>query len=206
MGKYLIITILVIAATFGLEIVANIYRRRYYEQLVQAIAAKNYKEFDRLSKKKTARFLVPKYDMEYLKLNIILEKGSVTEIKEQFDHVINSCTNVRQKADILMSAFDYYVSKGDKDASAEYAREVTALGNEELSNYVKRLYDIKINKSYKLLDEMLEELNGGYVRNIWQKELLISQAYELKGEMELKDKYEKLSREHFEAEMKQRDK
>ncbi|MBQ9037024.1 MAG: hypothetical protein IJ115_06205 [Erysipelotrichaceae bacterium] len=204
MKKYLIITIIVVAATFGLEILASIYRRRYYNQLIQAISTKNYEEFDRLSKKKTVRFLIPKYDMEYLKLNIVLEKGSVTEIRDQYRHVVNSCTNIRQKADILMNAFDYYVSKEDKEMAREYAKEITALGNDELSNYVKRLYDIKINKSAKLLDEMLEELNSGYVRNIWQKEMLISQAYELKGEKELQEKYEKLSRQHFEEEMKQR--
>lgn len=204
MGKYLIITILLVALTFGLEILASVYKRRYYNQLIQAISTKDYKEFERLSKKKTVRFLVPRYNMEYLKLNIVLEKGSVTEIKEQFEHVVNSSTNVRQKADILMNAFDYYVSKEDKEMAREYGKQVTELNNEELSNYVKRLYDIKINKSAKLLDEMLEELNSGNVRNIWQKELLISHAYELKGEKELKEKYEQLSKQHFEEEMKQR--
>ncbi len=204
MRKYLLITLAVIVLTFGLEMLASVLRRKYFNQLVQAIAGKKYEEFEKLSVKKTVRFLVSKYEMEYLRLNIALDKGSRKEIRDQFATVLKSCTSNSQKIDIMMSAFDYYVSREDKEMAREYAREITAFGNQDLSNYVKRLYDIRINKSARFLDEMLEEIQGDDVRNIWQKEMLISQAYELKGEKELKEKYEKLAKEHFEEEMKQR--
>lgn len=201
MGKYLIITVLLVIITFGIEIAGSILKRSFYNQLIQAIGSNDQKEFERISNKKIVRFLIPRYDMEYLRLNLILSNGNKKEINEQFRNVINSSSNITQKTDILMTAFDHYVSNGDKEMSKVYAKEITALNNQELSNYVKRLYDIKINRSGKYLDEILEEIDREDVRNIWQKEMLVSLIYEHQGNKQLCEEYKQLSKEHFEREI-----
>ena len=200
MKPALIVMIIVVAVSFGIDIAGNILRKKYYAEMVELVNQKKYDEFEQLANKKLVKVAVSRFDVEYLRLNAVLENGSRRQIDEQFKRIIDCSMNNYQKVDSLMLAFDYYLSAEDAGKAKEYGRMITELNSPELSSYVKRMYDIRINRSARFLNEMLEELKDGNVSNRWQKEYMVSLMYEINGDTQHQKEYEQLSKQHL-AEM-----
>lgn len=136
---------------------------------------------------------LPKFYRAYLKMNGAIMDGKDSLIEESFEEIQKVRMNKDQKSEVYLNAFNYYVDKNKKDEVDKY-KELLLQNTKEPQTikYVERLYDTKILKNDKHLDELLNELNSNTKVNKVVDYLLLIEIYKNKGDKANSDKYSKL--------------
>lgn len=189
--------ILTVVAILALLLFFKIFQKRKQEELLMLLQSQKYDEFDSVANDKFTRFLFPRFNLEYLKLNALIIQGKEKEVDKTFNTIFEIKMTNPQKQDIYMKAFNYYVGMENSAKSKEMLDIINTFDNEEMKTEANTIYDIFVLKRSNHLEEMLQliEEQDESVKGI--TEYLISVQYENEGNKKLADKYQKLSKEHL---------
>ncbi len=189
MNIYLIITIVVVLV---LVISLPLGRRMVVNSVENSLLQGNFDKFDKQIKRWYIKIFIQPFNVDFLKLNraILSEDKEMTdEMFEHFDHVN---LNEDQKEQVYYRGFQYYVTEGNRKMSDKYYDLIKDLSNEDLINYVDRLYDVYVRKGWKYLDEMIDEVqeDDGLTKDEQLEHYsMISTMYDNKGDKKNADKY-----------------
>ncbi len=189
MNIYLIITIVVVLV---LVISLPLGRRMVVNSVENSLLQENFDKFDKQIKRWYIKIFIQPFNVDFLKLNraILSEDKEMTdEMFEHFDHVN---LNEDQKEQVYYRGFQYYVTEGNRKMSDKYYDLIKDLSNEDLINYVDRLYDVYVRKGWKYLDEMIDEVqeDDGLTKDEQLEHYsMISTMYDNKGDKKNADKY-----------------
>ncbi len=192
MNIYLIITIIfVIVLLIGMPLARRVVSNALEDPLLQG----DFAAFDRRIGKWYTKIFIPPYNRDYLTLNRDLMEGDRDTIDAMFEHFDHVNLNKKQKQDVYLRGLEYYVSRENAALADKYYELVKGLGDEDLTQYADRLYDIYFKKGWKYLDEMLEEVSSGSLADDAQKRLetysMISAMYQNKGDEKKSKQYVK---------------
>lgn len=134
-----------------------------------------------------------KFYRAYLKMNGSIMDGNDSLIEQSLNEIQEVKMNKQQKAEVYLNAFTYYVDKNSKD-KVDYYKELLLknVNDSQTITYVDRLYDTKILKSDKHLNEILEELKSNKKINKVTDYLLLVEIYRNIGDTENVNKYNNL--------------
>lgn len=195
--KYIYVAVFIVFALL-LAIAFNFIKRQKYAKLVNLITTQKYDEFDNQIESGFVKFVFGPYVKDYLKLNRAIVAADAKMIDERFAEIIKHRLNTKQKQDIYMKGFNYYVSLENPAKTKEYLDLVHTLSNEQIKKEADRIYDIYILKGHKYLDELLEETADMQDMYKGVNEFLISLMYENMGEKKKAQEYRRLSEKHIE--------
>ncbi len=199
MNKWTIVLICISVAVMLWEVISAAIGRRYVDQLAGLLVKGDFSQFDQMTEQKLVKICVAPFNMEYLKLNSYLMRGNHEKAVEMFDSFRKRSLNRAQKAEVLMSGFNYFASSGDGERALYYRDEINASSdNEEIKKRVNMLYDVLFLKKSDMLDELLKETEEMPEHLRGSNEYLIAQIYANMGDDKNADKYIKLADKHVE--------
>ena len=116
--------IIVIGATILvfllITVVSKVIREIELNQMLDLLNAKKYDEFDKLVESKLVKVVFDPFNIDYIKLNSYMLRNDESLIDKGFKRFDEVRLNKRQKDDVEMKAFSYYLSKGNNLKATEY--------------------------------------------------------------------------------------
>ncbi|MDD3049433.1 MAG: hypothetical protein PHQ89_05665 [Bacilli bacterium] len=200
-NRVLLIAVAVVISIL-LVIGAQVMKVRKQNKMITDIQGGKFDDFFVTVDSFLTKLLIPRYNLEYLKLNAYILQGKEKEIEGQFDGLLNARKNKAQKEDITMKAFNYYVGVENKEKCTELIEEIKTFTNERMVQEATIMYDIFVLKLGNHIDEILEMMEGKSNAEKGINEYLLSVQYENIGDKENAKKYEKLSKKHLEQPIK----
>lgn len=204
MDTRILMVIIAIILSIILVIGNQFIKVRKQNQMITCLQNGDYDGFFKTVDSFIVKFLIPRYNLEYLKLNAYILQGKEELIELQFDSLLAARKNKAQKEDITMKAFNYYVGVENKEKCTELMEEIKTFTNERMVQEATIMYDVFILKQgnhIKEIEEMMEGL-GDAEKGI--NEYLLSVQYANIGDKENAKKYEKLSKKHLNEPVKKK--
>lgn len=196
--KYTIIAIVVVLAIVIAFIISTL-KKSQYQKIVMSLQLKDRKEFNELLNNKLTKFLFPAIFLDNLRLSDAIMRDNKGEVSKLLEKITKQKLSSKDKERVYSQAYNYYLSINDKGNCTEWYNKIQNLSNDRLRLEVDKTYNIYVEKGYKYLDEMLEQVEEMDPKNAGVNEFLISLMYQNKGDAVNAKKYKKLSEEHLKA-------
>lgn len=191
-----IITIVMFAVLAIISLAIAINKRRAFAKLTMLVDEGKYDEFFRLIDAPFTRLTFPDYNRTYFKLNAYMVKGDGKAALEVLDDLLARKTSAEQRADLVIKAFNVYISLNKGKKAKAMLKEIEQLDPSKYKSAqddCRMMYDIAVLKKYdyiELMENALEKKSGP-ARG--QLEYLLALQYQNKGNMEKRDEYLKRS-------------
>ncbi len=194
--SYILIAICIVIA-LGSSIVMNILKKKTYNELVTCLQNQDYHRFDELIKSSKVKFFFPPFNIDYIKLNRYILAEDRRNTDQMFEHIVKHRLNKKQKQEVYIKGFNYYIALDYKPKAKEFYDLVQTLDNAQIKRETDRLYDTYILNGYKYLDEMIDELDDVEETYRGPNEYLISLMYKNKGDDAKAKEYLDLAEKHM---------
>ena len=186
----IVLLVITVVLLVGNELFRRIAEKKITDKLTKLFLEGDFDALDKELDKKLTRYLVPPFNLDYLRLNEALAKGKKKEIDAQFEHFEHVRLNNNQKQLIDSNAFYYYVGNKDEKNARKYYERINASGlADEDKKVYSRLYDTYILKGYRYLEETEKELLEAKEKEKAPLEALLAVMYENKGDKEKAQAY-----------------
>lgn len=188
------IVMFVVLAIISIAIVIN--KRRAFAKLTMLVEERKFDEFFRLIDAPFTRLTFPDYNRTYFKLNAYMVKGDDKAALEVLDDLLSRKTSAEQRADLIIKAFNVYISLNKGKKAKAMLKEIEQLDPSKYKSAqddCRMMYDIAVLKKYNYIElmESALEKKSGPARG--QLEYLLALQYQNKGNMEKRDEYLKRS-------------
>ena len=153
-------TFLTVAVVFSFlfMLLLKLLKEWKMRQLIQCLQKKDIVRFNKIVYSKIIKFLFPPYNIEYLKLNSALLENNKKEINKQFEKMFKYRLSHMQKKDLLMKAFNYYITIGDDKHAKKVLNIIMQTDDDDLKKETEMLYKILFENSSEYIDAMLKTL------------------------------------------------
>lgn len=153
-------TFLIVAVIFSFlfMLLLKLLKEWKMRQLIQCLQKKDIARFNKIVYSKIIKLLFPPYNIEYLKLNAALLGNNKKEINKQFEKMFKYRLSHIQKKDLLMKAFNYYITIGDNKHAKKVLNIIMQTDDNDLKKETEMLYKILFENSNEYIDTMLENL------------------------------------------------
>lgn len=172
----------------------NIIKKKYQDKFVELFQKKKFDELEELLNKKIVKYTFMPFNIEYLRLNIAFVKDDEKAINNQFEVFSKMPMNTKQKEDVYVKYFNYYVMIEDMERAKKAYELVQGLKNENIKKNADITYDIFCEKGYKYLDEIKESADNATGEMKGYNSYLVSLMYENKGDKENAEKYKEIAK------------
>lgn len=164
---------------------------------MNTLKKKDFEKLDELLASKTTQFFFAPFNIDYLRLNSAIMRNDSEMIKKCFKAFDGKRLNKKQKEEVYMKGFNYFIYEKDYDNAKIYLDKVNTLDNENMKQEAECIYDVYALNGYKYLDFLLEQTEK--LDDIYKgvNEYLISMMYKNKGDEALSSKYQELSKKHM---------
>lgn len=183
---------------FGvLTVATKIIRNQKLDKMLRLLSNKKFEEFDQLVERRLVRIVFDPFNLDYIKLNRYFLTQEKPEINKLFLKFEKTRLNYRQKDEIDLKAFNYYLSENDRIKTKKYYERIIHSDTNKMKKEVERLYNIYIEKGTKYLDDLLNETESLEDKYKSANELLISAIYRNIGNKEKEKEYQILAKKHL---------
>lgn len=180
-------------------LVEGIYQK--YRKYARSVVEKNlmgliingkFDEFDSYVESKEVKSSIPTFNIEYIKMNAAIMQNNSKKIEESLETLRGMKMKEAQKCEVYLNGFNYYIDKNDAKKASEYKKLfLNVTKDQNKIKYVNYLYDAKINKSNKYLDEMLKDVESGNKVEPTSY-LIIAEMYKNIKDIKNENKYRKM--------------
>lgn len=196
-SNFLIILILI---SFGIYIVLLIISKCIMNyklnQMVTLLNDKRFSEFDQMMEKKIIKIVFNPFNIDFIKLNSYLIRKDTNKIDNAFSHFDSVRLSSKQRDEVDLKAFNYYLCNDEKKAK-KYYQNIQKSKTNPMKQDVERLYDIYIRKSDRYLQTLLKETETLEDQYKSANELLISEIYKNLGDINKQLEYKELAEKHL---------
>lgn len=187
------VALIVIAISFTIP---KYLQDNLMNRITSAIQSGDFVKYEELISRKTTKWILEPYTIDYIKLQVAMMKRDPAETDKCFDRFDEVRLNDQQKITVFENAFYYYVAAGNIEKVRKYGNLLLKVKTFSRAEEIKQYYSIMVEKSYDDLDKMLEELKDADPVSQARMEFLISQMYKNKGDIDNAKKYINLSIQH----------
>lgn len=190
--NYVIIAIVVVALS---TIVIQILKRTQFKKLLTYLQTGDFKTFEAKIDTPLMKYLYPQFNRDYLRLNAYVLQGDEKKIEAGLQRLLSYKMSKKQKEDVYMKAFNYYVGVEKPGKAKEALDLVKTLDHPAMEAEAQRIYDIFMMKKSNYIDEMLEqfEMQDSTAKGVTA--YLLSVQYENKGDKANAKKYADISKD-----------
>jgi len=189
--------ILTIAAIVVFSLGTYILKKFRFKKLLILLQSQQFDQFDELVDKFSTRYLFPRFNLEYLKMNSNILRIDEKKIDESFTTLFSMKMSKAQKEDVYMKAFNYYVGIEDANKTKEIIAVIEEFDNAAMKKEARTIYDIFILKRSNYIEEMEAALDEQDNDEKGINEYLLSVQYKNKGDKKKSKEYLELSKKHL---------
>ncbi|MCI5774715.1 MAG: hypothetical protein MR210_09150 [Erysipelotrichaceae bacterium] len=162
--------------------------------VLKLIQMQKYEELEKELNKFSTKILIPRYNVEYLRLNSYLLQKKDAQVEQQFALLMQFRKNKPQQADLLMKIYNFYMEKENKEECKKYLAEIEKLDNKAMYDEAKMMYDIFLDKKANHIDQLLAEAQKAPENIRAPFYYMIAKQYENMDDQETADKYYQLAK------------
>lgn len=200
MNTLLVVTIVTMLVVVAIEL---ILKKWFDNKVTSAFMHNNPDELIDIANSKLARFLIPPYNRDYMKLSAYMLKEDEKKTHETLKILMSTKTNAPQRVDLLAKAFGLYMDKKDyKQAKACVDELETFRDNKAVAKNVAMIlpnlsetYEVFAEKNTSFIEKYEQELESAPAARKLQLSYLLSEMYKNKKDYEASDKYQKMMKE-----------
>lgn len=150
-----LISFILIGFAIAFLIVTVLARTSVTNKLESLFESRLYDDFLAEVDDPIARFFIPDYNREYLRLNAYLAKGDADKASGTFDRLLTMRSTAKQRDDLLFRAFQFYMQQEKFKDAKSVLDEMKASGrNADRVKTSEQTWEIFGNKSFAYIDEM----------------------------------------------------
>lgn len=186
------VSIAVIVIMLAISAFFSIKKRSMFKRLQTLMAQEKWDEFYTLLDSKFAAFLYPEYNRTYLKLNSYLMREDTANAKKIFDDLLERKLPKMQRIDLVIKAFNFYISQNNGKRSKELLTEIEAHDDEKMkpvAHECRLMYDTVIRKTSANIEELEREIEEADTLKRGRLEYLLALQYGNKGDKAKHDEY-----------------
>lgn len=151
-----------------------VFGRSYYRRLTmnRILTAMSKQDFDKVFKILDSfgcKSFFTAMDRERLRLDNFVLMANADKIREQFNMMLNMRISKKEKADIYVKAFYFYLDEHDKRRAKEMVDKMKGYVDDTTHTQCKLIYDVVLDKStayVNILEESVKEYQAGYDRGM----------------------------------------
>ncbi len=194
-------TLLIICIAFIVlfEVLRRVLINSITDRLTRCLMQGDFQAFDGLSEKFLTRYLVPAFNLDFMKMNSYLARGDEENINKIFEHFDQCRLNKAQKYAVASNAFYYYLSMEENEKCRKYYETLkeNEAGDKE-TEMIDWLYDAYVEGDCRYLDRILEVYGNAQEKAKPQLEALLARNYENKGDRKNANLYNKKLKQYAE--------
>ncbi|MDH6366501.1 MULTISPECIES: hypothetical protein [unclassified Breznakia] len=196
---FIIIAIVVVALS---TIIIQVLKRKQFKKMLTLLQAGDFKSFEELVDAPLSRYLYPQFNLDYLRLNAYVIQNDEKKIEATLQKLLSYKISRKQKEDLYMKTFNYYVGVEKPGKAKEALDLVKTLDHPAMEAEAQRIYDIFMMKKSNYIDEMLEqyEMQDSTAKGVTA--YLLSVQYDNKGEKINAKKYADISKDLMKEDIK----
>lgn len=183
-----LLVIFMVLLIVGQPVVQYILKKSYQNKIYACFKSRDYERLDKILNSKILKWVFSPFNVEYCRLNEAILRDHKKMIDRQFDILLRMKLNDRQKQDVYLTGFNYYLSASDHKRMEKFYKLSMSLKNAEMKNNIALPYNTFYEKGYKYLDETLRSYENCAEEEKYINEYLLSVMYENKGDA-VKAKY-----------------
>ncbi len=165
-------------------------------QMIILLQNHRFSEFDQMMEKKIIKIVFNPFNIDFIKLNSYLIRDDSKRIDDAFANFDSVRLSSKQRDEIDLKAFNYYLFIDEKKAK-KYYQNIENSKTNKMKKDVERLYDIYILKSSRYLQTLLDETEKLEDKYKSANELLISEIYKNLGDTDKHKMYKELAERHL---------
>lgn len=165
-------------------------------QMIILLQNHRFSEFDQMMEKKIIKIVFNPFNIDFIKLNSYLIRDDSKRIDDAFANFDSVRLSSKQRDEIDLKAFNYYLFIDEKKAK-KYYQNIENSKTNKMKKDVERLYDIYILKSSRYLQTLLDETEKLEDKYKSVNELLISEIYKNLGDTDKHKMYKELAERHL---------
>ena len=192
--------IITIATIVVFSLIMYLLKKFRFNKLVILLQSQQFEAFDKLVDKFSTRYLFPRFNLEYMKLNASILRVDEKKIEETFHTLFSIKMSKAQKEDVYMKAFNYYVGVENASKTKEIIEVIEEFDNAAMKKEARTIYDIFILKRSNYIEEMESALTTQEEEERGINEYLLSIQYKNKGDKKRAKEYLELSKKHLNPE------
>lgn len=180
-----------LALVLAVFIVLQLIRRAKQRQLLYALREQDFAGLEQLLAKPSTKLLIPLYNLEYIRLNVLIAKGDRPGTDAQFDKLLQAKKSRVQTEDLLMKAFHYYLEAEDAKRCQDLLAQLKESGNTPVYEEAVLLYDVLLDHSSAHIDELTVRLEQAAPQEQVVYYYLLSKQYANAGDKQKAEEYER---------------
>ena len=189
---FTIVTIVMFVVLAIITLFISINKRTLFAKLEGLIEQGKFDEFFKRIDSPMTRLVYPDYNRTYFKLNAYMMKGDYKAANSVLDDLLSRKTSSEQRADLVVKAFNIYISLNKTKKAKAMLDEIDQLEDAKYSSAkedCRMMYDIAILKKSNYIDQMERALDkmSGPARG--RLEYLLALQYQNRGDMAKRNEY-----------------
>ena len=168
------------------------------KQLLQLLNQKSFEKLHREFSSFWTRILMPKYNLEYIKLNCYLMERKKNQIDAQFEKLFPLKKSSRQQEDLLRKSFEYYLETENKK---QCEKILDLMDNLDIKQEAQMMFDILLDKKADYIDFLLEKAENCTGENKAVCYTLVAQQYANINDKDSERKYQTLAKNVLKSNM-----
>lgn len=191
--------IICLAVIISWEVARRLLINQISNKLTRFLMQGDFEAFDALSEKFLTRYLIPVFNLDFMKMNSYLARGDEENINKIFEHFDQRRLNKAQKYAVASNAFYYYLSMEENEKCRKYYQVLKENddGRKE-TEMADWLYDAYIEEGSQYLDKILETYEKAQDQAKPQLEALLAKNYQNKGDKKKAELYNKKIKDYVE--------
>lgn len=156
------------------------YKRSTFNKLLKCLQNQEYDKFFKILDSLGCKYFFAPFNREHMRLNAYFMMGDGEKIRNQFDLILNMHINKKQRLDVSMKAFYFYVDEEDKVKAKEILDKLQGVSDETMYEQCNLIYEILLLKKTDYIDVMEEhvkECEPGFDRGMFHYLLALQYSY-----------------------------
>lgn len=170
-------------------LILEFQKRAMFAKIEHYFTEGDYRTCLRLLDNYLIRFLYPKFNRLFMRLNVMLALDDANGVIDVLDSLFSCKMNARQKYVLYGKAFMFYLEIEDEVRAKQTLKLIQALDDEEIYQKSLCMYEIYFEQETRYIPEMLQKIktaqDGDYLR-LCQ---LLAMQYENKGNKDRAEYY-----------------
>lgn len=199
--------LIALGVTLVIFIFLRVAKNRLQNKMVNAFTEQDYDAYFKLIDSWLSKYIYPRAQREFLKMNAYMATGNHEELMKQMDYFEERKMPPKLLTEICFRMFNYFLGIRDAEGSRRSLELLEKIVGAEKALRNRQMYDIYIKENATHLDEMAKEyeelLNEEDVEPMMfcQLEVMLAYQYYYKGDkVKSKEMFEK-GIEHADSEI-----
>ncbi len=136
----------------------SFYKNRMLNKILNAIQTRKFKEAFDIIDSFSCKYFFPAFNREYMRLNAYYMMGDAKEIKNQLELILHMRINKKQKANVAIKAFYFYVDENNRVKAKEMLEDIKGLISDVMYEQMRLIYEIVLLGKTNYVDLMEEQV------------------------------------------------